>query len=369
MNKLFAILLYFSFLNLVLKAQLINNNLVVISEKGKQFTLYLNDQKINSTPETIAKAFDLTEGWQKIKIEFADEKNTSLTDSIRIRAFEKNSEKELTYVIREEEKSNGTKYKLVFITEGDRSGPKTPRVPEAPKYVIVVDNNLYGNLYKAKENKPNFFQNYSEEKKECVVSLNDTEIQYAINLFNKTNDKADRITYLETIIQYNCYTTEQLIQILNLFDIEMDKLKQARIAYWHLSDKNNVSKINEIFKFPTFKEEFNVFLKEVADKNKQENLKCTVPISDTQFNFIYNSVNKAKNEFAKLEVAKKETVMNCFSTAQIKKIMNIFVHDREKMDFIYAAYSVVTDKENYPTLANDIQFNENKNDFLKFISK
>ncbi len=351
-------------------SQPISNNLVVLSEQGLQFTLFVNEEKINFIPESIIKVFNIKPGWQKIEIKFGEGKDSSLVDSVCVKAFAKKANKELTYIITEELKNNKLKYKLVFVSESDFSGPKSPLVPEAPvEKIILVDNNLYGNLYQAKDNKPVFFKNYIEENRGCRVVLKDEEIEFAINLFNKTNDIADRFSYLETTIQQNCYTTNQLIQLLNLYEIEMEKLKMAEKAHWHLNDRNNAAALTSAFKFDAIKNEYLNFLKKESNKNRQENLKCAVPISESEFDLIFNSISKTKEEYDKIKVAKKEVIVNCYSTNQIAKIMELFLHDREKMDFAYAAQKVVTDKENFSKLADGIQFSENKTEFLKVISK
>ncbi len=368
--KLFLIVINLFVMSLNVNGQQFINNLVILSEKGKQFTLYVNDEKINPIPEAIVKAFNLGKGWQKIKIEFGEGKDSSLKDSVCIKAFEKNVNKELTYKIVEELTNNKLKYKLVFVSESDFSGPKSPNVPDAPvEKVMVVDNNLYGNLYQAKDNKPIFFKNYNEETKQCEVKLTDDEIQFAINLFNKTTDMADKFMNVDISIERNCYSTEQLIKLLNLYEIEMEKLKMARKAYWHLTDRNNAANLSKSFKFDAIKSQYQVFLKDVANESKQINLKCITPTAEKEFDLIFSNLNKIRDDYEKIKVAKKYVIENCFNTIQIAKIMDLFSHDREKMEFAYAAQEVVTDKENLAKLAEAIQFGENKKEFLKIISK
>ena len=59
----------------------------------------------------------------------------------------------------------------------------------------------------------------------------------------------------------------------------------------------------------------------------------------------------------------------CLSSSQVKKLSELISHDREKNELLKSAYYVLTDKENAATLADEFQFTETKDEFLKFISK
>jgi len=52
----------------------------------------------------------------------------------------------------------------------------------------------------------------------------------------------------------------------------------------------------------------------------------------------------------------------CLSSNQIKKIGELFTHDREKFELVKFAYNVLTDKENASGLADEFYL-RNKNDF------
>ncbi|MBP7809002.1 MAG: DUF4476 domain-containing protein [Bacteroidia bacterium] len=366
MFRLIFTYLFLFFLGGFSYSQVLNNNLVVISENGKRFILYVDGEKVNNEAQANVKAFNISEGWCKLKAEFEND-NLVVSDSIHIKAFEKNNNKEITYSIKQ---VNAKSAKFNFVSIGELSAPKIPRVAEAPvDKGPVIDNNTYGNLYKAKENKPIFFKNYSDSTKTCSVDLSDMDIKFGINLINKTNDILNKFKYAESIIDQNCYTVNQLIQILNLLEIEMDKLKLVKRGYSHIKDKSNAKKIDGVFKFKSMKEDYDSFLLDVANASHQENLHCAVAISDEKLNSIISTIKKGHYEHDKIKIAKEEVVNNCFNTLQVEKLLALFSYDREKMDFAKAAYAVTVDKENYKILVENFQFSENKSDFLKFISK
>jgi hypothetical protein len=369
-KTLFILITCFSFLNTI-TAQLFDNNLVVYSELGKVFTLYLNEEKINAQPQADVKAFNVTEGWKRLRIEYNDEKDkTILTDSINIKQYAKNEKAEFTYKVSDEIKNGKPHHKLIFVSQRDFSGPAEPKIPEAPKEIIpLVDSAIYGNLYRARNNKPVFFENYSSEKEGCGIILNDKDIQYALNLLSKTNDMEDHFRYLQKIIENNCYSAEQLIRLLNVLNIEMDKLKLAQKAHDHLTDIKNANTITKVFKYPTIKEEYEAFLKGLSIAEQQKKLNCAEPVSEDKFKEIFIAVKNVDNEYDKTKFAKKQLINNCFNCEQIGKLMNLFTHDRERLEFVQSSYNVVTDKVNFEKLGDIFQFSETKAEFLKNISK
>lgn len=346
-------------------AQVSSNNLVIISENGKRFILYVNNEKINAEPQAEVKAFNVSEGCCKLKAEF-EKDNIVVSDSINIKAIEKNNHKEITYSIRRAGNSN----KFKFVSIGELSAPEKPIVAEMPiDKGPVIDNTIYGNLYKAHDNKPVFYRNYNDSLKTCTTELNDTDIKHAINLVTKTNDSENKFRYIESTVDLNCYTVAQLSQLLVMLEVEMDKLKLAKRGYSHIKDKTNAKKLEEVFKFKSMKEDYDYFLKEMANAEHQDKMRCEVAISDDKLNELISSVKKGQYEPDKIKIAREKVVNNCLNTEQVEKLMQLFTHDREKMELAKSAYAVTVDKSNYKILVENFQFSENKTEFLQFISK
>lgn len=365
LSRINFIVVFLVFLAHTSFSQVLNNNLVILSENGNRFTLSVNGEKINNEPQANVKAFNISEGWCKLKVEF-EKDNVVFSDSIRIKPIEKYNNKEITYSIIQNSKTS----KFSFVSIGELSAPKIPKVAEAPVDLgPVIDNNLYGNLYKSNDNKPSFFKNYNDSSRTCIVELTNAEINYAIDLVKKSNDLQNKYKYVEIIINQNCYTASQLTALLNLLALEMDKLKLVKLGYAHVKDKNNMAGISEIFKFKSMKEDYVQFLKDVANSEHQQKLNCSVAVTNETFSEILSAVKKTQYENDKVKVAKDKLVFNCVNTQQIQLLMDVFNHDREKMELAKAAYPVTVDKDNFKILVENFQFSENKNDFLKLFSK
>ena len=55
------------------------------------------------------------------------------------------------------------------------------------------------------------------------------------------------------VINNNCLTTDQIMELCNIFDFESTKLEMAKYAYTHCYDKGNYFKIGQIFDFDSSK--------------------------------------------------------------------------------------------------------------------
>lgn len=357
------VLFYLLFCGLSIQSQ--NNTLVIFSESGNPFFLSVNDELINKNAQSNVKVFNFNIGWNHILIKIPD-KEQSYKDSILLSNKSKFLNKEFTYVLMDKE----AKLALQFKSVSEQSGPEAPPIPEAPKETVpLVDNSIYGNLYQAVNNKPVFYKNFDTETSTCKTTLSDKDIKYALTLFKKANDTEAAYRYLNQIIELNCYSVLQLKELLESTPIDMDRLNSAKKAYTHLSDKQNANTLLVIFKYPTMKESYTSFIKEQENIIKQKNMNCKEPISDSNFEELINKIKKAPYENEKVVVAKKLLVDVCLSSIQAKKMSELYTHDREKMELLKSAYNVLTDKNNASILADEFQFKETKEDYLKYISQ
>lgn len=342
-----------------------NNSLVIFSASGDPFLLTVDQQPVNTIPQSNIKAFDLSPGRHTIGISMPSSP-LLLRDSVLFINAPKYEHKEFTYVLL----SSGRSLSLQFKSVSERSGPALPAVPEAPKETApVVDNSIYGNLYQARNNKPVFFQNYTPETASCQTALSDKDISYALQLLKSVNDEERQMSYVKSIVQNNCYTCAQLRELLLTFPSEMDRLEIAKPAYLHLSDRKNVVQLYPAFKYQSIKDNYSTFVQDQENLVKQKNLQCSQAIDKARFEQLYAKVKGGTYENDKLALAKKSLNDVCLSTAQVQQLVALFTHDREKLECMKCAYPVVVDKENAAQLAEYFQFTETKQDFLKFIAR
>ena len=363
MFQKFKVLFYLFFCGLLVQAQ--NNSLVIFSESGNPFLLSVNNEPINKNAQSNVKVFNFNIGWNQIFIKIPNKEQT-FQDSILLSNKSKFLNKEFTYVLIDKE----GKLSLQFKSVSELSGPEVPPIPEAPKETApLVDNSIYGNLYKAVNNKPVFYKNFDTETSTCKIALTDKDIKYALTLFKKANDSEAAYRYLNEIIELNCYSVLQIKELIESTPIDMDKLNAAKKAYTHIHDQQNAKILLGIFKYPAMRESFISFMTDKENIIKQKNMNCKEPINNSNFETLLSKIKKAPYENEKLVVSKNLLVDVCLSIIQVKKLCELYTHDREKMELLKSAYNVLTDKNNAYILADEFQFKETKEEFLKYISK
>lgn len=341
-----------------------NNSLVIFSTSGEPFLLSVDREPVNRSAQSNVKTFALPAGKHTIDIQLTNG-NRRLIDSVFFADAAKYNGKEFTYALI----SSGKALSLQFKAISDPSGPAEPPVPEAPKETApVVDNSIYGNLYKAVNNKPVFFTNYDAASNTCTVALSDKDISYAVKLLKTINDEERQMNYVKTIVANNCYTCSQLTQLLFTFPSEMDRLEIAKPAYLHLSDRQNVLQLYPAFKYQSLKDNYSAFTADEENRLKQRRLQCTEPTDDARFNQLYTAFKSGRYENERLVLAKKSLSSICLSTAQVRQLTELFTHDREKLECLKYAYPVIVDKDKAADLSGQLQFSENKQDFLNFIA-
>jgi hypothetical protein len=365
MTQKIKVLIYFLFIGLSVISQ--NNSLVIFSASGNPFFISVNGEAINTTAQSNVKIFEVTAGWAHLEIKIPSViKELKLKDSILLSNKSKFINKEFTYALIEKRE----KLELQFKSVSELSGPKTPSVPSEAKEVLpLVDNSIYGNLYQAVKGKPVFYNNYDKETSTCKITLTDKDIKYAIFMLSNVNDKQTEFNYLTQIIDQNCYLTIQLKQLLETVPIDMDRLSSAKKAYSHVTDQQNIMSILAVFKYAAMKDAYVSFLKEEEVTTKQKSLDCKEPASEEKFNTVFTKIKNQPYENEKLNLTKKLLADICLSSIQIKKLGELFTHDREKLDYMKCACNILTDKENNKMLAEEFQYQGTKDEFLKYISK
>ena len=90
--------------------------------------------------------------------------------------------------------------------------------------------------------------------------------------------------------------------------------------------------------------------------NAQNNKNCVSPISNYTFSQKFAAINAKKSEVQKLNSAKLLAKNNCLSTAQVKKVAELFENDFNRLTFVKVAYHSTTDKNNFYDVYNTFMY-------------
>jgi hypothetical protein len=281
--KRFLFFLSFIIFALSSHSQVINN-LVVFCNDGEPFTLIMNGEKYNLSPQTKLRVTGLTLKKYQVKIIFTNPKlkelNTTLTffntgyecefalnkrgkkkytmdffTDKRIEGFDEINRKN------EPQKDNTTndllqstpvKSNTMNTSSNNTDNGNTPGTNASNPSSSPTNTALTGTGAIPSHNIPTI--------KNCDTPLSQAQFEkYKGDILRKTND-ADKKVLATILIENHCLVTDQVKQLVDVFVADNVKLDIAKKAYDITKDYSNYSKLTDVFTNSGVKDEFKKFL-------------------------------------------------------------------------------------------------------------
>jgi hypothetical protein len=360
MRTLSAILLFF-----LIHSAFTQNNVSVYTKDGSLFTLYLNDSLINKAPQASVLAERIKNDTLKAKVILENKQSVEET----IYLLDKSSHtsgREFDYII---EVKNG---KLKMIYNGTEEIPKIPRPLVPPKPVVDTNskyrNNVLGHYCELKEGNALYFNNRPKDWI-CKTAMPNEYLNYMNILMVKAHTEDDKYMVAENTTRNNCVSVSQMNKILTCISYELEKLKLIKESYANIIDKKNSKRLDSTFRLESSKNELASFLKTADENNYKTINKCGSPSKDEDIKQVYDKVAAHGNDTERFHILKKMHAEYCYSVAQIKMLLGVFVHDKEKLDVCKLLYFYCTDAENYEKLSDVFSYNSTIADLKDFLSK
>jgi hypothetical protein len=295
MKKIYFLL--FALLPLFAFAQFNVNygNLTVFSEDGDRFYLYLNGEKQNDVPESNIRIEELPQPYYMAKIVFEDntikdiiKRNLMITDADGIFM-------EVTYKIKVDKKKKAKMNYFSMIpvqpdfvppsgmyvhhfghpVGGGVQPPTNPRnngtigasvnVPGMNVNISIQDPDGDVGLPPAQQQppvRPTRPNNPPTSSASCMNRwpMSSADFNGAKNAIDESSFDETKLSTAKSIVSSNCLSTDQVIQLCNMFSFEDNKLEFAKFAYAYTTDPRNYFKVGTVLTYSTSKEELNRFI-------------------------------------------------------------------------------------------------------------
>lgn len=268
-------------------------HLTVFSEDGDKFTLILNGEVINDTPQTNLRVEDLNQPYYNAKIKFADQTLMEVSKNNLMLTDADGNFADVTYKIKRD-KNNSTKMKLNYYS----SIPVQPNfVPASNVHVIhygqphpvggvtqtttttttqvggtnvgvgvnvgginmgiSINDSMGGDVVTQTQTTTTTTHSggnqghYDEPVRGCGghSCMTPGNFNAALATIKKQSFEDTRLKTAKQVISANCLNVEQIIQIANTFSFEDNKLEFAKFAYDYCIEPRNYFKLNGIFSF------------------------------------------------------------------------------------------------------------------------
>ncbi len=268
-------------------------NLTVFSEDGDKFYLILNGEKQNDVPQSNIRIEELPQPYYSARVIFADstiapvsKNNLMLTDADGIMM-------DVTYRLRKDKsrKAKMNPYSMIPVQQ-DFIPPSGMYVRHYGQPVgmsvgmnggVTQTTTTTSNTVGATLNMPGVNVNIAiSDPVETHTTTTTTTISSgssttqqqqstgsncngwpmkagdfsaAKKTISESSFDETKLTTAKSIASTNCLSTDQVVQICNLFSFEDSKLAFAKYAYKYTTDPKNYFKVNNVFSFSSSKEE------------------------------------------------------------------------------------------------------------------
>ena len=290
-------------------------SLTIFSEDGDKFILYLNGQQQNLKGQTNLRLDGLGQAYYQAKIVFEDKAKAAISKNIPVNDPSTNQPADVVYKI----KNKDGEMKLRYFS----AQPIQPDyVPPADVYVVhygqpdpgttttvtqttttttsggnvgggsvnigfdagggnggvnmnmnvnVNDPNMNGTVrqtsttttttsYSSTTTGSSYDGGAQPVRTGCQYAMSPGDFKAAKQTVENASFEDTKLSTAKSILSSNCFSTNQVIDICNLFGFEESKLSFAKFAYDKTTDRNNYFKVANIFSFDASKTDLNDYI-------------------------------------------------------------------------------------------------------------
>ncbi len=255
------------------------------SEEGYPFTIYLNEQKMNETPQTEVRLINLTQPYYSCKAVFEDPELEPAVRRLLQLTDAHGSRVDVTFVVERNRKGKmkiGWKSQSLYprYIEEQREEPTVVIVGGGGQQELVRQTTTTRTVEGASDGvnmsfggiggRVNINTGTSEPVVEEVTTtttvvgqpiapatnnelpcggtiLSASDFEMALKSIAVRSTDAGKMTSGKQIVSTNCFTTDQARRVVELFQSEESRLEMAVYAYPFVIDKGTYFKMNGVF--------------------------------------------------------------------------------------------------------------------------
>ena len=284
------------------------NDIVVYSEKGEEFTVFVNGVKQNDPPAPNVRARNITGTSYQVRVQFVNPAIPELTQ--RLYTEEKNVD--ITLAVKQ---NNKGKWSLAYRGE-------TPRVAEV------------------QQTTPAHHHRNNLPAQNSTINMNVNDGRESVNM--------------------NMTITE------NSMSIQAGAGQESVNINMNMNMGGNVS-TNVTTTTTTSSSHGNSYHQSHPGQTYGNNTKCTYPMSASDFSDAKNSIQSKTFSDTKMTLAKQISKGSCLSSEQVREIMKLFTMDNDRLEFAKYAYDFVFDSNKYYMVNDAFSYSSSVNELHKYL--
>jgi len=183
-----------------------------------------------------------------------------------------------------------------------------------------------------------------------MEDLSFTELLETISQQISTKEKQ---AFVETAANENSFSCEQIVQLIDKYQISQNKLQMLEVLHPKISDKGNTFQIMDALQFTKDKKEASKILGqptyvEMALRNQLANPEIEKPpeIAASAFSKLLLSLHENNLPKAKFPIIEMAAYRNSFNCTQIVQMLDQFQFSRQKLRALEILRYRIIDREN-----------------------
>lgn len=324
-----------------------NANAVVFSENGEKFTLILNGEKQNETPQTNVKVNGLVGEFFQARIDFED---PSLPDFTQ-KNFAVKQGMVTTYAVKTTKKGE---WVCRWQTEAAIGSASTASTPESSSQVVDYVVEQEGDM------------GMDEDVEEVTMTTTVTPATSTVTVKPATTGSTTTTTTTTTV---KPGTTGEKVNVnMNVGGVSMG----INMNIEGMETEMDVQESTTVTKTTTTKTTSTATPAPAAPRPREEvvvttTAGCSRAMDQASFASAKKSIEDKGFDDTRLTLAKQVVKSNCMSSAQIKQVMEVFGFEETKLEFAKYAYDYCTDKNNYYMINDAFSFSTSIDDLNTYL--
>ncbi|NLB86469.1 MAG: DUF4476 domain-containing protein [Bacteroidales bacterium] len=349
--KFFYLFIFSLILGYTLNAQ--TNNLVVFTENGEEFILFINSVKQNSSPMASVQAKDVAPSC-KIRMSFDNKSIPEFNQNF----WTESENMEITLVVKQ---NNKGKYVMRQVSEISRL--------ESANVSNHDSNATYEDPGIAVSNEPvNIQISHPSQTSETVVTTTTVTTEKNPRDMNKHSDKGrDENVSIglqigEDGIKINAKDGDEGFNMSITGSESHRKTESKKHSQTISTTTTTTTTTTSGTTIVPAQEEAQVVIVEETTI-----VRCPSATSNADFNDILNNIKSINFEETKLSTAKQICKSECFSADQIIEINDVFNFEDSRLEFAKYAYDYVYDASKYYKVNSSFKFSSSIDDLNEFL--
>jgi len=234
------------------------NNLIVLTESGAKFTLYVNDTQINDSAQSQVTAAKIYDDTCRIKMVFLDNNISTFGSKVFLTIGGKAvTQRDFTYSLVTVKGKRKLKFISVNFSKSDTSAKG-----QSPEIKIKT---IFTDLQKRKDEQDKLNEKYPPPAN-CIKPVDDSLLTVKIKVFRDNHTEMNRMKDVKWFVSHNCINTKQLIRLMDAFDMQDNKVRIAKFSFDYMEDHRNFLETLDAVKFMTEKTELKNFYDKKIEK-------------------------------------------------------------------------------------------------------